>query len=190
MIDFDERYLVVVSGPSGCGKDTVVKELLRRKSDASLAVSCTTRSKRDYEIDGKDYYFINREQFEKRIADNRMLEYTEYNGNMYGTPLDELENKLADRNTVVLVIEVNGARNVKERYPNSLLVFIVPPSIEELERRLFNRNTETKEEIERRLAIAEEELKHLASYDEVIQNDTVEHCAGMLADIIEEWQKD
>jgi len=190
MIDFDERYLVVVSGPSGCGKDTVVKELLRIKKDVSLSVSCTTRKKRDYEVDGKDYYFLTREQFERRIKDKRMLEYTEYSGNYYGTPLDELEEKLKNKQTVVLVIEVNGARRVKELYKNSLLVFIVPPSLEELERRLSLRNTETVTEISKRLEIAEYELRQLADYDEVVQNDQVDRCAEMLAAIIEEWQKD
>ena len=185
---FDQKYLVVVSGPSGCGKDTVVMELMHRRPDIELAVSMTSRPKRDYEIEGSHYYFVSREEFEHRISEGEMVEYTEYAGNYYGTPKKEIEEKLVNRQTVVLVIEFNGAKKIKELYPGSLLVFIVPPSIEELERRLRLRDTEENWEVEKRLEIAEEELKHLADYDFVIENVKFRECAKKLEDTIDFWQ--
>lgn len=184
----DERYLVVLSGPSGSGKDTISKAIRARRGDIAVSISCTTRRPRGTEKHGEDYYFISKEDFLDRVARGRMLEYTEYAGNYYGTPMDELEKKLDGKTTVLLVIEVNGARKVKEVYPNSLLVFIVPPSLEELEKRLKLRNTETDMERSKRMEIAKKELKHLADYDFVIENDIVDHCAERLSDIIDEWQ--
>jgi guanylate kinase len=185
---FDQKYLVVVSGPSGCGKDTVVMELMRRRPDIELAVSMTSRPKRDYEIEGNHYYFVSREEFELRISEEEMVEYTEYAGNYYGTPKKEIEDRLVNRQTVVLVIEFNGAKRIKEMYPDSLLVFIVPPSLEELERRLRLRDTEENWEVEKRLEIAKEELKHLADYDFVIENEKFRECAKNLEDTINFWQ--
>ncbi len=185
---FDQRRLVVVSGPSGCGKDTVVKELIRMREDITVSVSCTTRAVRGEEKHGVNYYYISKQEFEQRLAKGRMLEYTEYAENYYGTPMDELEEKLTDEQTVILVIEVNGAKQVKAIYPNSLLVFIIPPSLEELERRLKLRATENDTQVEKRLKIAETELKSLADYDIVIENDVVECCAKRLAEAIDEWQ--
>ncbi len=185
----NEKYLVVVSGPSGCGKDTVVKELMRIRPDISLSISCTSRPKRDYEVHGEHYYFITREEFEQRVSAGKMLEYTEYAGNYYGTPLTEIEEKLSRKETVILVIEVEGARRVKDMFPDSLLVFIVPPSLEELERRLKLRNTESVQEREKRLEIARRELRYLAEYDHVLENDEVSVCAAELDITIREWQE-
>ena len=184
----DERKLVVVSAPSGCGKDTVVRQLMADRPDVKLSVSCTTRQPRPGEQHGVDYYFITEDEFRRRIETDRMLEYTQYAGNWYGTPLDELEAKQRDGNTVVLVIEVEGAGNVKARFPGALCVFIVPPSLEALEQRLRTRGTETQEQIAKRLAIAAQELKNIDTYDVSIVNDVVEDCAAELSDIIDRWQ--
>lgn len=174
------KNLVVVSGPSGCGKDTVVEELMRRNPEISLSVSCTSRNKRDYEVEGKHYYFISKEEFRKRVDAGMMLEYAEYSGNYYGTPRSEIELKLEENKIVILVIEVNGAKQVKALLPDSLLVFIVPPSIEELEQRLKLRHTESEAERSERLVIAAREIQSAADYDLIIENDEVKSCAEKL----------
>ncbi|MEA4911320.1 MAG: guanylate kinase [Oscillospiraceae bacterium] len=184
----DERRLVVVSGPSGCGKDTVVRRLMAQRKDVFLSVSCTTRKMRAGEADGVDYYYISEEEFLRRVRENRMLEYTKYAGNYYGTPLDELRQKLCGDNTVVLIIEVEGAMNVKRIFPDSLCVFIVPPSLEALEQRLRQRSTEPEEDIRARLEIAQRELTQLNFYDVSIVNDVVETCASALSASIDAWQ--
>ncbi len=184
----DQRKLVVVSGPSGCGKDTVVKYLMMQRPDVQLSVSCTTRKPRVNESEGVDYYFLSEDEFRRRIEADRMLEYTNYSGNFYGTPMDELEMKLTGDNTVVLIIEVEGAHTVKAKYPDSLCVFIVPPSIEVLRERLISRGTESPEEIERRVAIAARELAELKFYDASIKNIVATDCAQELSDIIDMWQ--
>lgn len=185
----DEKKLIVVSGPSGCGKDTVVKHLMALRDDVLLSVSCTTRKPRINEVNGVHYYFLDEAEFMRRVEADRMLEYTNYAGNYYGTPLDELEQKLVGDNIVVLIIEVKGAHNVKTRYPNSLCVFIVPPSIEALRERLRGRGTESEEEIEKRIAIAAKELDELHFYDASIKNVVAVECAQQLSDIIDAWQK-
>jgi len=184
----NEQKLVVVSGPSGCGKDTVVKHLMAMRDDVLLSVSCTTRKPRKSEVDGTHYYFIGEQEFEDRVNSGRMLEYTKYDDRYYGTPLDEIEQKLVGGNTVVLIIEVKGAKNVKSAYPRSLCVFIVPPTLEALEQRLRARETEDDEEIKRRLEIAAIELKELTFYDYAIENEISADCAKRLSDIIDEWQ--
>lgn len=185
----NERYLVVISGPSGCGKDTVVRHLLSMRENTELSVSCTTRPMREHERPGVDYYYISHEEFRERIRGGRMMEYVEYSGNLYGTPLDETEHRLADEKTVLLVIEVQGGHTIKTRFPHALLIFITPPSFEELERRLHTRNTESDEEIERRLAIARFEMRQVDFYDAVVVNDSVERCAAEISEIIDEWQQ-
>ncbi len=184
----NERKLVVVSGPSGCGKDTVVKHLMALRDDVLLSVSCTTREARPNEVDGTHYYFLSEREFMSRVERDRMLEYTNYAGHYYGTPLDELETKLVGGNTVILIIEVTGAHNVKKRFPQSLCVFIVPPSLEALEQRLRARGTESESEIKKRLEIADVELRHLDFYDVAIANDVAVECAQRLSDEIDKWQ--
>jgi guanylate kinase len=184
----NERKLVVVSGPSGCGKDTVVKHLMALRDDVLLSISCTTRRPRKNEVDGTHYYFLTEQEFRGRVERGRMLEYTRYDGQYYGTPLDEIEQKLVGGNTVVLIIEVEGAKNVKTAYPDSLCVFIVPPSLEALEERLRARETEDEDEINRRLKIAAAELEELTFYDCAVENCVAAECAERLSDIIDRWQ--
>lgn len=184
----NEKYLVVISGPSGCGKDTVFSELKRLEPEIEVSVSCTTREMREHEADGVDYYFLTREQFEERIKSGRMLEYTEYSDNLYGTPRDEIEQRMADGKTVVLIIEVCGGAAVKRIYPGALLIFIKPPSIWELRRRLLTRKTEDRAEIRDRLRIARRELKKAADYDFTVVNDDVGECARHIQKIIKDWQ--
>lgn len=184
----NEQRLVVVSGPSGCGKDTVVKHLMALRDDVLLSVSCTTRKPRKNEVDGTHYYFLSDQDFLSRVERGRMLEYTRYDDKYYGTPLDEIEQKLVGGNTIVLIIEVKGAKNVKSAYPESLCVFIVPPSLEALEQRLRTRETEDEDEIKRRLAIAATELKELNFYDYAIENEVAAECAKKLSGIIDAWQ--
>ena len=184
----NERKLVVVSGPSGCGKDTVVKHLMALREDIMLSVSCTTRKPRKNEVEGTHYYFLSNEEFEDRVERGRMLEYTKYDGRYYGTPMDEIEQKIVGGNTVVLIIEVKGAKNVKSTYPDSLCIFIVPPSLEALEQRLRARETEDDDEIKRRLEIAASELEELTFYDYAIENEIAIECAQKLSGIIDAWQ--
>lgn len=185
-----ERYLVVVSGPSGAGKDTVVKKLREAHPEIEFSVSATTRGMRAGEQDGVDYHYLTNEEFERRIAAGEILEYTNYCGNYYGTPKSEVDRRIAGGRTVVLVIEVEGAGNIKRIYPDATAVFIRPPSLEELEHRLRARGTETEESIRRRLARAKEELALADGYDAQVVNDTVEQCAEDLYRIIRARQAD
>ena len=165
--------LIVLSGPSGCGKGTMVAEILKR-GDCAVSISATTRQPRTGEENGVHYYFLAREEFERRIAENGFLEYAEYCGNLYGTPLKEVEEMRAAGKHVILEIEVQGALQVRERCPEAILVFTVPPSIGELRRRLHKRGTETDEVIEQRIARAKEELPLARKYDYIVMNDALE----------------
>ena len=185
----NEYRLVVLSGPSGSGKDTVVGRLMRQRSDIALSVSCTTRNPREGEREGVDYHFLDEAQFEERIAPGKMLEYTRYAGHYYGTPMDEIERKLHDDTTVVLIIEVTGAKNVKRLCPDSLCIFLVPPSLEVLEQRLRARRTESEEQIRRRLGIAAQEMQKRFLFDHTVVNDVADECAREMGRIIDEWQE-
>lgn len=189
MKQIDERSLIVVSGPSGCGKDTVIRELMRIDERVKLSVSCTTRAPREGEQEGVDYYFITEAEFKRRIEEGDILEYNFYAGNYYGTPVKELSDRLDGNTRIVLVIDVNGARNVKRVFPGALLVFVEPPSIEELKKRLSGRGTETEEQVNRRLEIAKGEMQQKTIYDKVVVNDSVEACALQLQSLINEWNK-
>ena len=175
--------LIVLSGPSGCGKGTLVAELLKR-GDCAVSVSATTRQPREGEIDGTHYFFVTREEFEQRIAENRLLEHAEYCGNYYGTPREEVERLRAEGKHVILEIEVQGALQIKERCSDAVLVFTVPPSIDELRRRLHKRGTETEEVIERRIAQVARELPCANQYDYVILNDALEDAVDDFAAVI------
>ena len=161
--------LVVVSGPAGSGKGTVLGELLR-DGGYRFSVSATTRAPRAGEVDGVNYHFLTREEFERRIAAGEMLEYTEYCGNFYGTPKKEAEEVLASGKNLILEIEVEGARNVKARYPDAVLILLLPPSFATQEARLRGRGTETEEKILARLSRTKEELLEAEHYDYVVYN--------------------
>ena len=177
--------LIVFSGPSGCGKGTVVSEILRKRGDTVLSVSVTTRDPRPGDVDGVQYFFRTREQVEEMIREDRLLEYAEYNGNYYGTPLAAVEEQLNNGNHVILEIEVQGALKVMKRVPDHVSVFLGVPSMEELERRLRGRGTETEESVQNRLAAAKEELALADHYQYLVLNDEVDAAVDRLNTIIE-----
>ena len=165
----DKGLLIVISGPAGSGKGTVNAHLLARE-EFVYSVSATTRAPRPGEKDGINYHFISKDDFKKRISDGDMLEYTEYCGNFYGTPKKEAEAVLNSGKNLILEIEVEGAENVKKKYPEAVLILLLPPSYSVQESRLRGRGTETEEKILERLARAKEEILHAPSYDYVVYN--------------------
>lgn len=177
--------LLVLSGPSGCGKGTIVSRILSQREDTVLSVSITTRAPRPGEIDGVHYYFITRERAEEMIQGGEMLEYAQYSGNYYGTPRAAVEAQLEAGKNVILEIEVQGALQVMERVADHVSVFLAVPSMEELERRLRNRATETEESIQKRLAAAEFELEHAKDYQYIVLNDELEAAIAQLNTIID-----
>ena len=180
-----DKNIVVISGPSGCGKDTVVRKILATDDRFILSVSATTRARRPIEKDGVDYIFLTSEDFVERISKGEFLEYTNYCNNYYGTLKQQIEDKVNDGKVVILVIEVEGAQNVKKVYPDCLTIFLAPPSLEELERRLKNRGTEDESKIEQRLFKAKEELGFQSSYDYIVENNYVEQCAESIIRIFD-----
>ena len=169
--------LIVSSGFSGAGKGTLVRELLRRYDEYALSVSMTTREPRPGEKEGVDYFFTDRAHFEETIARDGLVEYAQYCGNYYGTPRAYVEEQLSAGRNVILEIEMQGALKIKEKFPESLLLFVTPPSVTELERRLTGRGTEKPEVIARRLARAAEESEGVEAYDYIVVNDRLEECA-------------
>ena len=176
--------LIVVSGFAGTGKGTLMKLLCERNENLKLSVSMTTRKPREGEEEGASYFFVSREEFEKKIQENGLIEHAEYVGNYYGTPRSYVENQLAKGNDVILEIEIQGAMKVKREYPDALLVYILPPSIQELHRRLLQRGTETPDIIKKRLQRAAEESEGMESYDFIVVNDDLETCYNELLGII------
>lgn len=173
----DKGLLIVLSGPSGCGKGTMVAEILKR-GDCAVSVSATTRDPREGEENHVHYHFISREEFESRIAQDGLLEYAEYCGNYYGTPRAEVEAMREAGKHVILEIEVQGAFQIRERCPEAILVFTIPPSMDELRRRLHKRGTETEEVIEKRIARAKDELPLAKKYDYIVLNDALEDAVA------------
>lgn len=176
--------LFVVSAPAGCGKDTILEQLFKETENVGYSVSATTRAPRDGEVDGVHYHFMTKAQFEQMIKDEAVLEYTEYCGNYYGTPRKAVEDMLNEGRDVILKIEVEGAMNIKRLFPECCLVFILPPSMRELERRLRKRGTETEEKIIERTAQAREELKFAENYDYLIVNGELSKAVDDLKSVI------
>ncbi|MDR1734789.1 MAG: guanylate kinase [Oscillospiraceae bacterium] len=185
MTDNSKGLLVILSGPSGSGKDTVITHALEEMNGVKLSVSLTTRPPRPWEKEGEDYYFCTREQFQDKIAAGDVLEYAEYNGNFYGTPREPVEEWVKAGNTMILNIEVIGAEKVRARCPEAVSVFLVPPSMKVLEERLRARDTgENPEVIAGRLKIAERELGCAGQYDYIICNDDLKEAVKNLKAII------
>ncbi len=180
--------LIVVSGPSGVGKGTIVDRLLDKRADVVESVSCTTRAPREGELHGREYFFIPKDEFLKRIEEGDFLEYDEHFGNYYGTPKSFVEETLKTK-SVILEIDVVGGLKVKSVRPETVLVMIAPPSLEELERRLIGRNTETQREIENRLSRLEYELSQSDKYDYVIVNDTLENAVTAMENVLDDKTK-
>lgn len=175
--------LFIVSGPSGCGKGTVLAEILKQ-DNVYYSVSATTRAPRPGEINGVNYHFLSKDEFEKLIENGGMLEYANYCGNYYGTPKKPVEDMLAEDKNVILEIEVQGALKVMEKCPEAVSVFILPPSLKELRRRLHKRGTETEEVIEKRIGEAAGEIRKAVNYDYVMINGELEIAVSDLLSII------
>ncbi len=179
-----KNVLTVISGPSGVGKGTIVDEILKRREDIVESVSCTTRAPRAGEEHGREYFFITKEEFQSRIQKGDFLEYDEHFGNFYGTPKSFVEETLKDK-SVILEIDVVGALNAKKEFPESLLIMVAPPSVEELKKRLVGRNSESEEEIEKRLSRLDYELSKGENYDYIVVNDELERAVNEICQLID-----
>ena len=180
----ERGQLIVLSGPSGVGKSTVIAELFSQRSNIYFSVSYTTRQPRVGEQDGVNYNFVSREEFERMIADDELLEYAEYVDNYYGTSMKLIQEKLDAGIDVLLDIEVQGAAKVRARCPDALFIFIIPPSFEELSRRLHRRNTDSEEVIAGRLAKARQEFREIPKYDYLVINDKVANAVHEIEAIL------
>jgi guanylate kinase len=181
----EKGLLIVLSGPSGVGKGTVRKEIFSHPDTAfEYSISMTTRASRIGEVDGVDYFFKSREEFEKLIEQDKLLEYAEFVGNYYGTPVDYVRETLNSGKDVFLEIEVKGARQVREKFPDGLFIFLMPPSLTELKNRIVTRGTETEEIIHNRMLSAREEIEMMSLYDYVVENDQVERACNRIKSIV------
>ena len=176
--------LIVISGFSGAGKGTLMKKLVREYDNYALSISATTRAPRTGEEDGREYFFLTKEAFEQKIAENGLIEYACYCDNYYGTPRDYVEKELAAGRDVILEIEIQGALKIRKQFPTALLLFVMPPDAEELKRRLTGRGTETEEAVNKRMARAVEEADGIEEYDYIVVNDDLESCVKELHEII------
>lgn len=186
MTQTKKGILIVLSGFSGSGKGTIMKELMKKYSDRyALSISATTRQPRPGETDGVEYFFKTKEQFEEMIAQDKLIEYARYVENYYGTPKSYVEEQLASGKDVILEIEIQGALKVKEKFPDTVLLFVTPPSAEALKERLTGRGTETAEVIASRLSRAVEEAEGIEEYDYLVVNDVLEDCVEEVHTIIQ-----
>ena len=172
-MDDKRGILIVFSGPSGCGKDTVLKILKENNDNIKVSISMTTREVREEEVDGRDYYFVSEEYFVKKIADGEMLEYAQYADHYYGTPKAPVDEMLREGIDVVLEIDVQGAEKIRKIYPDAVTVFLMPPSMKALEDRLRNRGTEDEETLMHRLFIAEQEIRRANEFQYIVINDNL-----------------
>lgn len=177
--------LIVLSGPSGAGKGTICNELLKQVDTLNLSISMTTRSPRESEVDGKDYYFVTKEQFEEYIAKGNFLEYAKVHGdNYYGTPKNKVEEILSSGRDIILEIDIQGALEVKEKMKEGIFIFIMPPSMRELKDRLVKRNTESKDKIIERFKNAYKEINEVTKYNYIVINDEVQNAVDKVKAII------
>ena len=177
--------LIVVSGFSGAGKGTLMNRLVEEYDNYALSISATTRAPRPGEQDGREYFFLDKKEFEQRIEDGGFIEYACYLDNYYGTPKDYVKKQLEAGKNVVLEIEIQGAMKIKKQFPEALLLFVMPPDVAELERRLNGRGTETPEVVAKRLKRASEEAEGIEEYDYILINDDLETCVRKLNEIVE-----
>lgn len=181
----ERGLLIVLSGPSGVGKGTVRKELFSQpNTNYEYSISMTTRAPREGEVDGVDYFFKTREEFEELIEQGGLLEHAEFVGNYYGTPVEYVNETLEAGRDVFLEIEVQGAAQIRKKAPDALFIFLAPPSISELQQRLVGRGTETEEIIKQRIATAKEELEMMSLYDYVVENDEIQNACDKINAII------
>lgn len=181
----DSGILIIFSGPSGSGKDTVLNKLVEKRADTKVSVSMTTRAKRDGEIDGTHYYFVTREYFEKKILAKSVLEFAEYTGNLYGTPKEPVDEMLREGKAAILKIEVQGAEKIRKLYPDVVSIFLMPPSMRVLEERLRGRKTDDEEAINHRLVVAREEMRRAPEYDYIVINNSVDEAVEQIEKIID-----
>ncbi|MCF7626073.1 guanylate kinase [Holdemanella sp. SCCA2] len=182
----EQGILIVVSGPSGCGKSTLNQKLIDSRNDTVMSISDTTRSPRGEEKDGTDYNFISTEEFEQKIKENKYLEYAIVHSNKYyGTPIEHIDEILSKGKNIILEIDIEGARKVNEKRPDAVFIFIMPPSMEILKKRLIGRKTETKEQVVERFKTAYKEINEVSKYNYVIVNDDIEESLLKMNSIIE-----
>ena len=181
----NQKKLIIITGPSGVGKGTVVKEILDKQKNIWLSISATTREPREGEKEGENYYFLNQEKFKKMIEQNLFLEWAQFAGNYYGTPFSSVNEKIEKGFTVLLEIEVEGAKQIKEKFPNSVSIFLLPPNKEELERRIRSRGTEKEEAIKKRLSRANYEISASNQFDFELTNYNVDETVNRIIKLIQ-----